>query len=517
MKNADVKFQTGVNILVGDNETGKSTVLEAINLALTRQLNRRDAGYELHPYLFHLATAQDFVRRVCDGETLEPISILIEVYFDDLPKLALHKGENNTARTNCPGVSLSIELDDRFSEEYAAYIADTERLATIPIEYYHIVWRDFSGETMSLREAPIRPAMIDPSALTNSFAANRYVLELARDFLTRDQHVQLALSYRQMREIFQKDASVDAINRELAKKKGVVSERELSMALDMTSKAGWETSVMPHLDDLPLILVGKGEQTSVKIKLALEAAEACQVLLIEEPENHLSHSNLSGLIGHIADRSAGKQLIITTHSSFVLNKLGVDATIMFDGASGVRLSDLPPDTRRYFMRLPGHNTLRMVLAMRSILVEGPSDELIVQKAYKQRHGRMPLEDGVEVITVNSLAFRRFLDIAELLSLDVTVATDNDGKPEKLDARYAPYADKPNISICYSGDPALKTLEHHLVALNDLAALNAALGEEFATKDAVEAHMLDHKADAALSLFETAEIITMPQYILDAVR
>jgi len=29
---------------------------------------------------------------------------------------------------------------------------------------------------------------------------------------------------------------------------------------------------MPHLDDIPLTLVGKGEQNAVKVKLAMEAS-----------------------------------------------------------------------------------------------------------------------------------------------------------------------------------------------------------------------------------------------------
>jgi AAA15 family ATPase/GTPase len=43
-----------LNIIVGDNETGKSTILEAINLALTKRLNGRFIEFELTPYLFNL-------------------------------------------------------------------------------------------------------------------------------------------------------------------------------------------------------------------------------------------------------------------------------------------------------------------------------------------------------------------------------------------------------------------------------------------------------------------------------
>lgn len=42
-------------------------------------------------------------------------------------------------------------------------------------------------------------------------------------------------------------------------------------------------------------LVGKGEQNCVKVKLAIGAEESCEVLLLEEPENHLPHVNLNAV------------------------------------------------------------------------------------------------------------------------------------------------------------------------------------------------------------------------------
>lgn len=517
LKETNLNFSQGLNILVGDNETGKSTVLEAINLALTKQLNRRDVAYDLHPFLFHQSAVEEFVKAIRAGLAVPPLVVEIEVYLTNDPGLAEHKGTNNSRNENCPGVCLRIELDDKFSEEYQAYIADIDRIQTVPIEFFHVDWRNFADQPLTGRSTPIRPALIDPSSLTNAYAANRYVLELARDFLTRKQRVDLALSYRQLREVFQSDDSVSKINKALADKKGVVSNRELSVALDMTARSSWETSVTPHLDDLPLTLVGKGEQTSVKIKLALEASEACEVLLIEEPETHLSPGNLNRLLAHISGRVGDKQVILTTHSSFVLNKLGVDATIMFDRKTGVRLSDLPESTSRYFMKLPGHDTLRMVLAKRSILVEGPSDELIIQRAYHQIHGKMPLEDQAEVISVNSLAFRRFLDIAALLELDVTVVADNDGDPEKVREKYAEYRDRPNITICYSEAANLNTLEPHLVATNGREAINAILGTNHQDDRTLISYMQGDKTKAALLIFESPTDLNMPRYIVDAVR
>ena len=380
-----------LNIIVGNNESGKSTLLEAINLALKCQINRKPAGTELHTYLFNVDCVKDFLAKLRNGVRAEPPTILIELYLQDCPDFALFKGTNNSRSEDKPGISLRIELDhEAFGAEYREYISDKERLNSIPVEYYKINWQDFAGNPLNARKTPVNSALIDPSSISNTYAANRYVLEIARDFLTKKQKVELALSYRHLRDTFLGDPSVESINAELEKQTGTVTEKVLSIALDMTARAGWETGVLPHLDDIPLTLVGKGEQNAVKIKLAIAAAEeGCILFLIEEPENHLSHSNLNRLIAHINESAKNKQLIITTHSSFVLNKLGVENILMFNGTKAITLGQLPPSTEAYFKKLPGHDTLRMILAEKTILVEGPSDELIVQKAFLQKHGGLP--------------------------------------------------------------------------------------------------------------------------------
>ena len=516
LRESDIQFGPDLNILVGDNETGKSTVLEAINLALTGQINRRSAKYELHPFLFHQQATAAYIAGLQEDPATQPPEILIEVYLQDVDQYADLKGQNNSLFENCPGVKLRIGLDDRFSDEYAACIAQKERITMVPTEYFGIFWECFGNNKIDLRSMPVRPVLIDPGSITSGYAASRYVVEIARDFLTPQQQADLALSYRSMRDVFKDDASVLAINEKLEEEKGVVTDRSLSVALDMTAKANWETSVQPHLDDLPLTQIGKGEQNAIKIKLALKSNEDRQIVLIEEPENHLSHTNLGKLIADIQKRAAGRQLIITTHSSFVLNKLGVEHALMFNGSVAASLNDLSPGTTDYFIKLPGHDTLRMVLAERTILVEGPSDELVVQKAYQQVHGRLPLEDGVEVVAVNSLAFKRFLEIAKLLALNVTVVTDNDSNPAAVEAKYADFAQTPTIQINFSDDPELPTLERQLLAVNSRESLNEMLGRADADDPTLLAWMDDNKTETAMRIFKSEQQLVLPQYIADAV-
>src|SRR4029078_9805537 len=116
-------------------------------------------------------------------------------------------------------------------------------------------------------------------------------------------------------------------------------------------------------------------------------ALVANVILLEEPENHLAFPNLNKLIKEVSEANKEKQIIVSTHSSFVANKLGLDNLILINNDETTnlrhetRFKSLNPSTKDFFEKLPGYDTLRLLLCKKVILVEGDSDELIVQKAY----------------------------------------------------------------------------------------------------------------------------------------
>ena len=93
------------------------------------------------------------------------------------------------------------------------------------------------------------------------------------------------------------------------------------------------------------------------------------------------------------------------------------------------------------------------MCKKAILVEGDSDELIIQKAYMlQNNGKLPIEDEIDVISVG-IAFKRFLEIAEKINKEVVVMTDSDGDIEAVNTKYENYLGtnaNPNIKICFDG-------------------------------------------------------------------
>ena len=519
----DLELNPTFNVIVGDNETGKTSVLEAIGLVLTGQYDGHLIQYAIDPYLFNATCVANYFQKRQKGEHGDPPRILIEAHLqseDNNPALASLKGTNNTRNDDCPGLVLTIEVDSDLVEALKDYAADESNPTVLPVEFYRATWRSFADNTVNLRNLPFRAVTIDTSLPRAYRGPNRYVSQRVNDVLTEQQQRELSIAYKKLRHGFTREPGVTAINEDLEKRGNPATTKKLTVQMDMSSRSSWDSAITPHLDDLPFDCAGKGEQCRVQMRLAIAGAQKSRVLLIEEPENHLSHSKLNMFMDDIRKDCADRQVIITTHSAFVLNKLGIDnlRLISHEGQTA-ELTRLTPDTKKYFMKLPGYDTLRMILSKRSILVEGPSDELIVQRAYKDKHGKLPLEDGVDVIAVGSLAFKRFLEIAVLLRSDVRVVTDNDGDVAGLQAKYVEYLDgkQPQIKVCYDNDVGCKTLEPQLLKANHRDALNAIFGKTYKDDTALLKYMNGNKTDCALRMFETAETWATPGYIANAIE
>jgi putative ATP-dependent endonuclease of OLD family len=518
----DLELNPTFNVIVGDNETGKTSVLEAIGLVLTGQYDGHLIQYAIDPYLFNATTVANYFQKRQKREHGEPPRILIEAYLqsnDNNPALASLKGTNNTRSEDCPGLVLTIDVEPDLVEALKDYAADESNPTVLPVEFYRATWRSFASNGVNLRNLPFRAVTIDTSLPRAYRGPNRYVSQRVYDVLTKQQQRDLSLAYKKLRHGFTQEPGVTAINDDLEKRGNPATTKKLTVQMDMSSRSSWDSAITPHLDDLPFDCAGRGEQCRVQMRLAIAGAQQSQVLLIEEPENHLSHSNLNMFMDDIRKDCAERQVILTTHSAFVLNKLGIDNLRLISAADQiVELTNLTPDTKKYFMKLPGYDTLRLILSRRSILVEGPSDELIVQRAYKDKHGKLPLEDGVDVIAVGSLAFKRFLEIAVLLRSDVRVVTDNDGDVAGLQEKYADYlnGDHLNIKVCYDSDMDCRTLEPELLKANSRDALNAILGKTYADDTALLKYMVGNKTDCALRMFETAEAWVTPGYIANAI-
>lgn len=337
----------GLNLLVGDNESGKSTILESIHLALTGMLNGRYLKNELTQYLFNTDTVNDYVNSLSEGKPPILPYILIELFFEG-NDIALFEGDGNSEKRKASGISFRIEFDDKYQAEYEELVK-AGNIKTIPIEYYDIIWTSFARQSITAKSIPLKSALIDSSSSRYQNGSDIYISRIIRENLEHKEIVDITQAYRKMQEVFMDEKAIKEINKKI-KDASKISEKDVKISVDLSSKNAWETSLMTYLDDIPFHNIGKGEQCIVKTKLALshKKSKEANIILLEEPENHLSHSKLNKLIHSIKENLGEKQIIISTHSSFVANKLGLDSLILLNDGKIVKLQDLKEDTKKIF-------------------------------------------------------------------------------------------------------------------------------------------------------------------------
>lgn len=530
----DLRLNKGLNILVGDNESGKSTVLEAMHLALSGWIYGKYLKTELTQSLFNKQVVDNYLGCLKTDDSLPPPYILIELYFEieenDSLK-ALFEGNGNSLKKKACGIQFKISFNEQYRGDYNILVKGVDEITSLPIEYYDFSWSSFArDDRITPKTIPIKSALIDSSNNRYQSGSDVYVSRIIRELLTDDHKVKISQAHRKLKDLFARDPAIIEVNEELKQKE--ISSKTVELSVDLSTKSAWETSLITYLDDIPFNFIGKGEQCLVKTKLALshKKSQEANILLLEEPENHLSHSKLNRLINHIKDNQQGKQIIVSTHSSFVANKLGLESLILLNvdettkEIKKFRITELSEGTQDYFEKLPGYDTLRLLLCRKAILVEGPSDELVVQKAYmSENDNRIPIEDEVDVISVRSLAFKRFLDIAIKINQPVVVVTDNDGNFENnVSKNYEQYNKYETIKICADPNDTLRTLEHQIAEANrdQLDTLREILEikkVKYPDKESIIEYMKDNKTDCALKIFDTTKDIKYPQYILNAVR
>lgn len=415
------------NLIVGANESGKSTLIEAVTLALTGRINGRGVSEELNPHWFNTTVVDEFISKRASGIPVSFPEISIELSFEDVPELQSLCGAINShiPTTACPGVTMRISANP----EYAADLEEWAKSPTVllPVEYYRCEWRSFADKELTTRPKALATAIINSHTVRTSSGIDYHLRQILGDQLEPGERAQISLEYRRVKAEMSTTA-LNAVNTRMSSTHATLHSRPIAVAMDQSARTSWEGAVTPHVDGVPFNMSGQGQQSAIKISLAMSRhAGRAKFVMIEEPENHLTHTSLTTLLSRIESLAAdNQQLFVTTHSSFVLNRLGLDSLLLMGNDVATKLSNLDPETVNYFKKLPGYDTLRIVLADKIVLVEGPSDEIVFERIFEDTYGKRPMQCGIDVLSMRGISLARGLELCAALNKQVTALRDNDG-------------------------------------------------------------------------------------------
>lgn len=532
-QNQTFDFNEDVNTFVGDNNAGKSTILEALEIVLNFQYRGRPFNNEFSPDLFNNDAVAAFLASPKSPTDL-PV-LVIEAYMKDVPD---YRGTNNSMLIDAQGVQVKASFDPDFTDAYQDYLDAGAPITSIPVEFYKVEWMDFAWNVIKPMTKKFRALYIDPTRIHPTFGKNQYISNVLSTALKKDEGFRLSLNYRETLQTFNDTDEVKTVNKELDSD-NKITNKKLTIAANTIPAGALQNGLQLEVDAVPFHMIGKGEQSKVQIKLALHnKSKDIDLVMMEEPENHLSHVELSRLIQDIEDQRNGKQLFITTHSSYVLNKLSIDKICLLHD-SYKRLHLLDTGVVKTLKRLPGYDTLRVALSKKVVLVEGPSDELVLKKIYMANNkGRLPESDGIDIIVVRGVGFKTFIEIGKDIGTSVNVLRDNDGDyANNVAEAQKVYAAHPNIKLISSTDNNDFSLEPAMISANAtsekelLSFAKIVLSTQTYNLLAVEPTFEDKlafifdwfksadgdgkgkkKVDSAIKLFETTESFKYPAFL-----
>lgn len=519
IKSADIKFNKVKNIIVGNNGVGKSTLIEAISLALGYGINK----FELTPNIFNIECVEEFKKSKILPEII--IDIVISGQIDEF------SGTNNILHEHLRGLQLKISFDESFRDLYKI---EEKSCNQIPCEFYKIERNWFSDNPVKQLLIPLSVNIIDSSSSYFNSYSSQYINNLLCKYIGDEDLVSIKTSLRHLKEHFDDIDEIKIVNEKIDAKR-----KDLKLSIDVTSRIDKRDIVNPIIKDIPITQLGAGELCILKTILSLDKtcnrSKGNRVIIIEEPESHLSHTKMYELINQIQENMDldSDQLIITTHNSFIANKLDLGNLLLLDNKQyDLKSYQLTNDNDifRFFTKVCNYPTLRLLLCKSAILCEGPTDEMVITYCYKKKYDKHPFDDNIELISVNGTGFKEYCRLACLLNKRIAVVTDNDKMSsieQIIQKRGLNFQCNNNMKIFAEENPLYHTLEPSFVYKNIslVQALSDIVRVQKVTNDNAEelsSFMEKNKTDWAFRLLDNIENSDFhaPEYIqesLDWVR
>ncbi|WP_419893522.1 AAA family ATPase [Oceanobacillus kimchii] len=435
-------------IFIGDNNSGKSNLLRAITLPFLNdeigKVSKNLGWYDINNDLKNIYF--EFI--VSNLERIKKSEIKIEEFIEAIPFVSVK-------------VTFQPDGSDEFYiRKWNNSIDDAETLYKIEYKYYiekpiqlleHIksILADKNEEDIKNIKMNLLPiemfkyTVIVPSTNEqvifndlinfkyNSLAAERddfsnkntqlgsqALVNLLHNKLDDEQKVKVEESYgiffSELKEISNLEGVLnwqETSNLENAKE----FFNQITLLPNMPSISSLLNNVRLGVGDEYLYSQGLGYRNLVYLLVMINSIEvnqeiALNILTIEEPEAHLSVNNeklLASFINSILSTSKKTQLFISTHSSQFLNKLELEnVTVVKEGKAFSLKSVIKTDHLNYLAKKPNLDFLKFLFSRRCILVEGPSEEMLI-KSYLSMQDR-ELND-IEVISLHK-GFTTMLDI-----------------------------------------------------------------------------------------------------------
>lgn len=501
----DVPFNEHMNILVGENEAGKSTILDAIKIVLNQQYKNADKS--VLKELFNTQMIEHFMSN-STVKTLPYIYIELQMQLDPKSKNSEYfYGENNSKKKALFG----IVFECRFDEELGNGLEKDIDAGKIPYEYYSLRWTTFSGLPYYQVKRPFNFLAIDTS---NSDASNSFNYYNRTLFFSRyDESTRMGVK-NEFRERLNSVFAVIGLDDIDDRRKFGINDKKVVL----------ETILSVYENSIALENRGSGMEHLIKTQIALDKRKSkLDVILMEEPENHLCFTNMKKMLQEIADRQSDSQILVATHSNMIASRLNLNNVLWITEDSVISLGDVDKNVAAFFVKADDNSFLQLLLSKKVILVEGATEFLLLPKIYSQLMQRTIEDDGINIISCNGISYKHYLEIAKMTGKKVAVITDNDQKRERIDQSVQFNSQNDTQHIFMGDDVDDWTWEACFYKLNQAVfdtMVTVQSGADYHVHGKnygqVLGKILNNKVDTAYQMLVSDTVFEIPQYVKDAI-
>lgn len=450
-----ISLKTGVTAIVGENDAGKSAVIDAIRFALG---TTDQDWYRLEESDFHKGESNREIRIACKFETLGEKEL--RAYVEYLTYDVSGEGRSPILYVNWTAMDTGtvlkgkpfrrVEMRSGKDGNGPAFVQELrERLKTTylrPLRDAELALSSGRGSRLSqvlLQEKDIESSGVDYQPGSKTEPEKLGVLgigDFANDLLEKqksisdtrsriDSHLaKLSLYGDELKSSIKVSSSKDSDNRRL---------RLLLEKLDLSL-----SDVDDYHEYFGKLGLGSNNLLFIACELLLMAQDdlGCKLLLIEEPEAHLHTQRQLSVMSYLQEKAEnlGVQIIITTHSPNLSSTINLDNIVMLQGGGAFSLekgkTKLALSDYRFLARFLDVTKSNLFFARGVMIVEGDAENVLLPTIAKLI-GLDFTSHGVSIVNVGGVGLRRYAkifqrdDANEKFNIPVACVTDMDVMPD----------------------------------------------------------------------------------------
>lgn len=445
----EVCLSPGLNVLIGENDSGKSAIIDAVRLVL-----------KTHSYDWSRVDGDDFHHSEDRLRIELTLSGLKPEEGKNFTEFLCWEDVNGEVR---PFLRLILDVKKNIAtgqilpyEVRAGGDADGKQLSAEAKEYLKVTYlkplRDAEEELVARKNSRLSQILIGHEAfkgkgeghvlmdhlksfnlsLENYFEGSDHAGELIGDQLGKGLKDSID-GY--IKQLYQQGKKTGLSVTERGQLKGLLEKLELSILGETRPGLGTLNRLFMATE---LLHLNKLNWTGIRLGL------------VEELEAHL-HPQAQMQAIETLQKQGEVQLMLTTHSPNIGSKLNLKNLIVCSGSKafpmGYKHTELDADDYEFLERFLDVTKANLFFSKGVILVEGWSEELFLAE-FAKLLGYNLTEKGVAVVNVSSLAFIRYANIFKRktephFGIPVAVLTDVDVPPDEEDGT-AP-GDKANLT------------------------------------------------------------------------